>query len=40
MLANIGNGSDGRDGIAAKFALNGCQIIAQQIKDFFGRGCG
>jgi hypothetical protein len=40
MLANIGNRSDGRNGIAAKFALYGRQVVAQQIKDFFGRGCG
>jgi hypothetical protein len=40
VLTNFSNGADARDGVAPELALNGCQIVAQQVKNFFGIACG
>src|SRR5262249_39913010 len=40
VLADIGDGAHAGDGIVAEFAFDGCQIVTQQVKNFFGSGCG
>jgi len=34
ILGDLGDGVDGRDGVAAEFELDGHQVIAEQIEDF------
>jgi len=40
MFANISDGAHVGDSVPPELPLNGHQIVAQQVKHFFGRGCG
>jgi hypothetical protein len=40
VFTNFGDGADCGYGVAAKFALDRRKIVAQQLKNFFGGGCG
>jgi hypothetical protein len=35
ILANLSDGSNTRDSILPKFVLKRCQVVMQQIEDFF-----
>ena len=39
MLADFGDGANGRNSVSPELALNRCQIVAQQLKNFFGVTC-
>ena len=39
MLSNICDGANVGNSVAPEFALNRCQIVAQQLKNFFGVTC-
>jgi len=38
MFTNVGDGADVGDGPTAKFALDGCQIVSEQLEYFFNAG--
>ena len=37
VVGDLGDGGDVRDGVAAELALDGAQIVPQQVEDFFCR---
>lgn len=35
VFPNVSNGANGRNRIPSELAFNRCQVVAQQLKDFF-----